>query len=167
MDTGKSILGQNFVNRVSNIFWFFFNGSLLDYTIDFDVQTEQPYAVVENKSIMTALSNCNRLQKSPSLLPWIEARDSKSRLKEIKAQSSDKLILGHLNINSIRNKFEALKFIIEQKIYTFMMSEIKLDDSFLTAQFLSKGFSTLTDLIKILKAIEFSCISVKIYHLNF
>ena len=107
------------------------------------------------------------MQESPNLLSNIGALHENSRLKEMKIQSSDKLILGHLNINSIRNKFEALKFIIEQKIYTFMMSEIKLDDSFLTAQFLSKGFSTLTDLIKILKAIEFSCISVKIYHLNF
>ena len=46
----------------------------------------------------------------------------------MKAQSSDKLILFHLNINSIRNKFEALKFIT---------------DSFPSAQFLIKGFSVL------------------------
>ena len=46
----------------------------------------------------------------------------------MKAQSSDKLILFHLDINSIRNKFEALKFIT---------------DSFPSAQFLIKGFSAL------------------------
>ena len=57
--------------------------------------------------------------------------DTKSRLKEMKAQSSDKLILGHLNINSIRNKFEALKFIIDNNIDIFLISETKLKIHFL------------------------------------
>ena len=67
--------------------------------------------------------------------------DAKSRLKEMKVQPSDKLILGHLKISSIRNKFEALKFIIDNNIDIFLISETKLDDSFPTAQFLIKGFS--------------------------
>ena len=37
-----------------------------------------------------------------------DVNDAKKRLKEIKIQSPDELILGHLNINSVRNKFEAL-----------------------------------------------------------
>ena len=72
----------------------------------------------------------------------IGALDWKSSLKEMKTQSSDKLILGHLNINSIRNKFEALKFIIDNNIDIFLISETKLEDSLPTAQFLIKGFST-------------------------
>ena len=62
----------------------------------------------------------------------IGAFDVKSRLKEMKAQSSDKLILVHLNINSIRNKFEVLKFIIDNNIDMFLISETKQDDSFPT-----------------------------------
>ena len=67
------------------------------------------------------------------------ALDAKSRLKEMKVQSSDKPILGHLSINSIQTKFEALKFIIDNNIDIFLISETKLDDSFPTDQFL-KGF---------------------------
>ena len=88
------------------------------------------------------MSNYNSLQKSQSSLPKIGALNAKSRLKEMKVQSSYKLILGHLNINSIRNKFEALKFIIDNNIDIFLISETKLEDSFPTAQFLIKGFST-------------------------
>ena len=66
---------------------------------------------------------------------------AKSKLEKMKAQSSGKLILVHLNINSIRNKFEALKFIIDNNIDIFLISETKLDDSFPSAQFLIKGFS--------------------------
>ena len=73
-------------------------------------------------------------------MPKIGVLDTKSRHKEMKAQSSDKLILGHLNINSIRNKFEALKFIIDNNIDIFLISETKLDDSFPTAKILIKAF---------------------------
>ena len=81
------------------------------------------------------------MQISPSSLSKIGALDAKSRLKEMKAQSSGKLILGHLNINSIRNKFDAFKFITDNNIDIFLISETKLNDSFPTAQFLIKGFS--------------------------
>ena len=110
LDTVKSILGQNFVNSVSNFFSqkrFFFNESSLlkDHMIDFENKTKGPGAVVENKSILTSFSNYNNLPKSPSSLSKIGALNLKSRLKEMKAQSSDKVILGHLNINLIQNKF--------------------------------------------------------------
>ena len=110
---------------------FFFNGSSLSggHTIDSEIKTEQSSAVVKSKSILTTLSNYNSLQKLPPSLSNVGALDEKSRLKEIKAQSSDKLILGHLNIRSIRNKFEALKFIIYHNIYIFLISETKLEGS--------------------------------------
>ena len=62
-------------------------------------------------------------------------------LKEIKIQSPDKLMLGHLNINSVRNKFEAFTYIIDNNIELLLISETKLDDSFPTAQFQMKDFS--------------------------
>ena len=88
----------------------FFNGSSLsgDHKIDFEIKTKRPGAVVENKSILTTLSNYNSFQKSLSSLSKIGTLDAKSRFKEMKAQSSDKMILGYLNISSIRNKSEAL-----------------------------------------------------------
>ena len=65
----------------------------------------------------------------------------KKRLKEIKIQSPDKLLLGHLNINSVRNKFKALTYIKDNNIDLLLISETKLDDSFPIAQFQMKGFS--------------------------
>ena len=96
--------------------------------MDFEIDTKLPSTVAESKSILTTLRNYNSLQKSLSSLSKIGALNAKSRLKEMKAQSSDKLILGHLNINSIRNKFEALKFIIGNNIDILLISETKLND---------------------------------------
>ena len=107
--------------------------------IDFEIETKRGSTVVENKNILTALSNYNSLQNLPSSLTKIGALDAKS--KEMKAQSSDKLILGHLYINSNRNKFEALKCIIDNNVEIFLISETKLYDSFPSVQFLNKGFS--------------------------
>ena len=42
---------------------------------------------------------------------------------------------GHLNINSIRNKFEILSSLIADTFDIFMLSETKLDDTFTSAQF--------------------------------
>ena len=38
--------------------------------------------------------------------------DAKTGLKKMKIRSHDKLILGHANINSIRNKFDSLVYML-------------------------------------------------------
>ena len=48
--------------------------------------------------------------------------------------------MGHLNINSLRNKFEALQFIINRNLDIILPSETKLDDSFPSAKFMLKNF---------------------------
>ena len=58
----------------------------------------------------------------------------------MKIQCPVKIIVGHLNINSIRNKFDVLSFIIDTNIDIY--SDTKLDDSFSYAQFRLKGFCT-------------------------
>ena len=46
----------------------------------------------------------------------------------------------HLNINSIRNKFESVVKDISSNVDLLMLSETKIDDSFPKGQFLIKGF---------------------------
>ena len=89
-----------------------------------------------------------------------DINDAKKGLKEIKINSPDKLILGHLNINSVRNKFEALTYIIDNNIDLLLISETKLDDSFPTAQFQMKGFS-------VPYRYDFFCTFTRIYSLNY
>ena len=53
----------------------------------------------------------------------------------------NKLIIAHLNINSLRNKFDSLSFMIENNVDILLISETKLDDSFPSGQFKICGFS--------------------------
>ena len=48
----------------------------------------------------------------------------------------NRIILGHLNINSLRNKFESLQEQIIGNVDILLISETKLDNSFPNGQFL-------------------------------
>ena len=63
-------------------------------------------------------------------------------LKNLRVKYSNKIIMGHLNINSIRNKLELLSSLIGSKTDILMISETKLDATFSTNQFFIQGYST-------------------------
>ena len=52
------------------------------------------------------------------------------------------MVFGHLNINSLRTKFDFLCEQIEGSVDVFMISESKLDGRFPHGQFLIDGFHT-------------------------
>ena len=64
----------------------------------------------------------------------------KDLLKMLKYDNPNKIIIGHLNINSIRYKFEFLKELIGNNIDIFLISETKLNDTFPTGQFRINGY---------------------------
>ena len=51
-------------------------------------------------------------------------------LKSLCIRNLNKIVVGHLNINSIRNKFDYLAHQVRGKIDILMISETKLDESF-------------------------------------
>ena len=79
----------------------------------------------------------------------------KEILKSIKLKNANKIVFGHLNVNSLGNKSQCLKDVIEgtpppppprpldvigQNRDIFLVSETKLNDSFPDAQFFIDGF---------------------------
>ena len=68
-------------------------------------------------------------------------RDTIIDLRTFCIKYPSNVIIGHLNINSIRNKFELLSFLIDGKVDIFLISETKIDGTFPTSQFLMSGYS--------------------------
>ena len=62
-------------------------------------------------------------------------------LKSLRTSNPEKLVFAHLNINSVRNKFELLSDQTKDNIDVLLVSETKLDYSFLIGSFLIDGFS--------------------------
>ena len=72
----------------------------------------------------------------------IELGSVKSVLKRLQSNHPQQIIIGHLNISSIRNKFDIMKPMLLDDTDIFMVTETKLDDSFPVSQFNVEGFST-------------------------
>ena len=64
----------------------------------------------------------------------------KDLIKKLKHDNPNKIMIGHLNINSIRSKFEFLKDLIGNNIDVLLISETKLNDSFPPGQFMIDGY---------------------------
>ena len=65
---------------------------------------------------------------------------SNIQLKSIRIENLNKIIIGHLNINSLRNKFDFLVTQVKGSIDILMILETKLDESFPIGQFLMDGY---------------------------
>ena len=66
--------------------------------------------------------------------------ESYSILKDLKINNLNRIICAHLNINSIRNKFEQLNSMIIGTVNCLILTETKLDETFPHAQFFMGGF---------------------------
>ena len=56
-----------------------------------------------------------------------------SILQSLRVNNVDKIVLGHININSIRNIFDVLVDLIRGKIDILLIAETKIDNSFPTS----------------------------------
>ena len=63
-------------------------------------------------------------------------------LKELRIQNIGRVIIATLNINSIRNKFEQLKYLIKDNIDILIVTETKIDETFPESEFCIGGFRT-------------------------
>ena len=62
-------------------------------------------------------------------------------LKKLKISNLNRLIIGHLNINSLRYKFESLKLLIKGNLDIIVITESKLDATFTPQQFAIEGYT--------------------------
>ena len=63
-------------------------------------------------------------------------------LKALRLSNVDRIIVAQINVNSIRNKFDALIAGIQNKVDILLISETKLDETFPTRQFSIDGFTS-------------------------
>ena len=114
LNSGKTMLVSNFVSEVNRYFGESDNflGNFNDINLDISFINELKHKGVNNR-VDTPISELTVFHKSAA---ENDINDVKKGCKEIKIHSPDKLILAHLNINSVRNKFEALTYIIDNNI---------------------------------------------------
>ena len=60
-------------------------------------------------------------------------------MRDLKLKNMNRLVIGHLNINSLHNKFDSLKLLVKNSFDVFMISGTKLDEIFPRFSFLWMG----------------------------
>ena len=78
------------------------------------------------------------ISPTDSETPNNNLQDDMLVLKNLRVSYPNNIIIGHLNINSFRNKFEMLSLSVAQYVDVLML---KLDSPFPSTQFLTNGFS--------------------------
>ena len=63
------------------------------------------------------------------------------QLRDIKLKNPKRVTMGHLNINSLPNKFDGIMDMVGKNLDIFLISETKIDFSFPDAQFSYEGYS--------------------------
>ncbi|KAK3087255.1 hypothetical protein FSP39_003689 [Pinctada imbricata] len=85
-------------------------------------------------------TNCNYDNPPPSPTP--ETTDVFCELTKLRKTHPNKLLCAYLNINSIRYKYDSIKDVLQRNIIDLLfLSETKIDDSFVDAQFLVDNYS--------------------------
>ena len=100
-------------------------------------QKDLAFFTSENSMIMSNLSaeettNVESKSKNDSGIQGESQKCEKSTdfLFNMRKHHSNKIIMAHMNINSLRNKFDMLTNSVSECIDILMISETKLDDTF-------------------------------------
>ena len=64
------------------------------------------------------------------------------KLEDLRLSNVDPVMVAQINVNLIRNKFDALMTGIQNKVDILLISETKLDETFPTSQFSFEGFTS-------------------------
>ena len=129
---GTYTLGSNFVHAIN--LWY-------DYT----AYARRSNSISELTAIpLWDLSNVNELNIESTPIESNEIMDKSSHIlsQNLRGQKEDNVIIAHLNINFLQNKFEPLAKLVQGKINILIISEIKIDESFTSNQFMIDGYPT-------------------------
>ena len=84
-----------------------------------------------------------RNMREPVSINTIKANyNFKTKLKDIRIANLNRIDISHININSIRNKFELLAEAVTGNADILIVTETKIDESFPTSQFIIPGFTS-------------------------
>ena len=90
-------------------------------------------------------SNCSRINEVECIseLSEVNTEDvSFKSLKDIRIKNLNRIVLAHLNINSLRNKLDLLLDQVKGNVDILAISEAKLDDSFPAGEFKIPGYAS-------------------------
>ena len=106
-------------------------------------KSNQESKMVNSCSKSHSRNNSNRQNKESAKSVLTVSSDTPCDTLNDLHEQLDIFIIGHLNINSIRNKFSGFKDLVLKETDICLLSETKIDDSFPNSQFFAEGYRML------------------------
>ena len=95
----------------------------------------------QHRPIITYSRNSNNgWNKEKSFLSINECSNAFESVKVHELKNLKNVIIGHLNVNSLRNKIIAVEELVRDKVDICLFSETKLDETFPSQQFKIHGY---------------------------
>ena len=133
---GSSRLAMNLISLIKKL-----HASYPTDSLDYE------YLKAKITNLNTNIYSCLE-QSSTDNISFIDENEESSestsflnKLKATRIANINRGMIGHININSIRNKFEMLSNSIKDNLDILMISETKLDSTFPSHQFTIKGYA--------------------------
>ena len=127
---GTGELAINFINKIRSLQQLTSSFKALDLSSPVTVSTNDADTPVSQNSQFKEQSENQNLADNVDEI-----------LHHLKFKNVNMLVIGHLNINSLCNKFDSLKLLVKNSLDVFMISETKLDKTFPEAKLLMDGFT--------------------------
>ena len=90
----------------------------------------------------SSYSKTRNMREPVSITTVTTKDDFKSKLKDIRITNLNRIVISHISINVIRNKFELLAEAVMGNVDILMVTETKIDKSFPTSQFIVPSFTS-------------------------
>ena len=123
ISSGKTKLAGNFVYFLNNSYWLSPHNYFLEAHTHGNIE--------HTHSQLLNTKNCESISNKPilnlNLNTSNEANNENNVLKNLRLKNSNKVITGHININSLKHKFELLTEMVPDKVDLLMIYETKLD----------------------------------------
>ena len=97
-----------------------------------NISNECSIDIQENTSELDQSMNGSLLEEN--------SKDDQNLLGKLRKNNEKDLVIAHLNINSVRNKFDSLKFLVAKNVDIHVISETTIDSTFPPGQLLIEGF---------------------------
>ena len=110
LESGKAKLAENFIYFFKNSYWLSPHDYILEAHTDGNI--EHTYSQLLNTKNCESISDKSILITNTS----IEAISENNVLKNLRLKNSNKILISHININSLRNKFELLTEMVWDKV---------------------------------------------------
>ena len=128
-DSGSKLLARNFLEKIK-LFW-------VDKRCSSIILKVMNLGIFQ-KMIITIIHLVKLIIRKNT---WKKNKGFREILNGVREKKINRPIIEQLNINLIRNKFHFFEFEASKHLDILLISETKIDETFLLAQFLLDGFS--------------------------